>query len=235
MTASVQLLLELFATVPHVMVSVKDDLGRYTEVNEAFVRQARRTTADEVIGRRAVDLFDADLAASYDAQDRAVRATGEAVRNHLEVIAGPGAGNGGRWFLTSKISAATNAGTSIIATSVDARLGDRNRTATGLRAAIELAHDRTRESVQVADLADAAGMSTDQLERAMRRVLAISPKQYLVRLRAEHAAALLTTTDRTIASIAAECGYFDQSQMTRQFRRHIGTTPHRYRLDSAIG
>lgn len=230
MSDATRLILDLFATVPHVMVSVKDDHGRYAGVNEAFVRQVRRSCADEVIGHCADELFAPELAASYDAQDRALRATGHAVRNQLEIIAEAATSNVGRWFLTTKILATTEAGAMVVATSVDARLGDRAETATGLRAAVELAHARCCEPLRVADLAEAADMSTDRLERAMRRVLAISPKQYLVRLRAEYAAAMLATTDRPIAEIAAECGYFDQSQMTRQFRDHIGLTPHRYRI-----
>ena len=84
-------------------------------------------------------------------------------------------------------------------------------------------------AARVDELAHAAHMSTARLERAMRRALAISPKQYILRIRAERAAVLLATTRRPIAQISAECGYYDQSQMTRQFRAHIGVTPKAYR------
>lgn len=225
-----RLLLDLFATVPHVMVSVKAGSGRYVGVNEAFVRRARRRHTADVLGRRAGDLFPAALAASYDAQDHALRTTGQAVRNHLELIADADGGGESRWYLTSKILSSSAAhGTVVVATSVDAQLGDRSSTATGLRAAIEIAHERFRDGLTATDMAAAADMSTDRLERAMRRVLGISPKQYVLRIRAEHAATLLATTDETIARIAADSGYFDQSQLTRQFRAHVGQTPNRYR------
>lgn len=226
---SVGLVLDLFTTVPHVMVCVKDAEGRYVGVNQAFVRRTRRRTADEVLGRRADDLFPTALAASYDAQDLALLATGTPVRNQLEVITDAEHPGDGRWYLTTKVRHDSQDGPLIVATSVDAQLGDRTGAATGLRAAIELVHERSHEPLRVDDLAAAADMSTDRLERAMRRVLAISPKQYVLRARAEHAAALLATTDRRIAAIAAEAGYYDQSQMTRQFRSHIGVTPHEYR------
>lgn len=229
-TAPIRLLLDLFDSVPQVMVCVKALDGRYVGVNRAFVRRARRASADEVLGRRAADLFPDRLAASYDAQDHALAATGEPVRNHLEVISGTDGEHAGRWYLTTKILAETaDHGTVVVATSIDAQLGDRAGPRTGLRAAIELAHERFREQLRVAELADAAGMSSDRLERTMRQTLGVSPKQYLLRVRAEHAAALLATTDRPIAEVAAACGYYDQSQMTRQFRTHIGLTPARYR------
>ena len=221
-----QLVLDLFESVPHVMVSVKNVSGRYVGVNRAFVRRARQRRSIDVIGKRAADLFPGELAASYEAQDRALRVTGQSVRNHLEVIAG-------RWHLTTKMLSHTDDhGSVVVAVSVDAQLGERGEVATGLRAAIELAHDQLDEPIRVAELADAAGMSTDRLERAMRRVLGVSPKQYLLRIRAERAAALLATTNRPIAEIAAECGYYDQSQLTRQFRDQIGMVPSEYRRGS---
>ncbi len=229
-TESVRLVLDLFGAVPQVMICVKDGSGVYVGANRAFVRRTRRRHAADVIGRRAGDLFPAPLAASYDAQDRAVLATGYPIRNHLEVIADATDPGAGRWYLTTKVRHHTDdRGLLVVATSVDARLGDRADSATGLRAAIELVHDRCHEPLRVGELAAAAGMSADRLERAMRRTLSISPKQYVLRVRAERAATLLATTDDPIARIAAECGYYDQSQMTRQFRAHIGATPNSYR------
>ncbi len=229
-----RLLLELFDAVPHVMVSVKDTRGTYVGVNHAFVRRAGRRRHSDVVGRRAIDLFAPVLAASYEAQDRALIATGQAVRNHLEIIADSQRPGAGRWHLTTKVRSTTvEHGIVVVATSIDAQLGERSCGATGLRAAIELAHDHSDAHLRVSDLAGAAGMSSDRLERSMRRVLGISPKQYILRIRAERAAMLLATTDRSIARIAADCGYYDQSQLTRQFRRHIGVTPTDYRAAGA--
>jgi AraC-like DNA-binding protein len=237
MQTSFTLLLDVFDAIPHVMVCVKDEAGRYVGANQAFARRARQRTATDVIGKRAADLFPAELAASYEAQDRALLSTGQAVRNQLEVIADAVGEEGGdtRWYLTSKmLNHTAEHGTVIIAVSVDARLGERTGVATGLRAAVELAHASFDQPLRVADLAAAAGVSADRLERAMRRVLGISPKQYLIRIRAEHAATLLATTDRSIAEVAAECGYYDQSQLTRQFRGHIGLTPREYRKSARV-
>jgi AraC-like DNA-binding protein len=227
MDTRTDLLLEVLAGVPHVMVCVKDGDGRYVAANDAFVRRARRRRAGDVVGRCAADLFPADLAASYDAQDRVVLVTGRAIRNHLELIEDHTGAR--RWYLTTKV----RAGGHVVVVSVEAGLG--SDAARGLRAAVELAHARFADGVRVADLAEAAGTSSDRLERSMRRVLGVSPKQYVLRLRAEYAARLLVTTELPIAAIAAECGYYDQSQLTRQFRDHIGMTPRGYRGASFDG
>jgi AraC-like DNA-binding protein len=219
------LLLDVFADVPHVMVCVKDAAGRYVAANTAFVRRARRRRTADVLGRRAVDLFPVDLAASYEAQDRSLLHTGREIRNHLELIEDHTGRR--RWYLTSKVRRMLADGPVVVVVSVEAQLdGDE---ASGLRAAVELAHDRATDALLVGDLAAAAAMSTDRLERAMRRALGVSPKQYVLRLRAERAADLLATTDLPIVRIAAECGYYDQSQLTRQFRDHVGMSPSDYR------
>jgi AraC-like DNA-binding protein len=232
-----QLLLDVFAAVPHVMVCVKANDGRYVGANIAFVRRAGRRHVDEVLGRRAGDLFSAQLAASYEAQDRALASGQRSVRNQLEVIADVHGDS--RWYLTTKVMAqSVEHGDVIVAVSVDAGLGDgASDEFAQLRAAIEVAHASVPHGVRVGELARAAGMSTDRLERAMRRVLGESPKQYLLRLRAEHAATLLVTTNRSLSEIAADSSYYDQAQFTRQFRAHIGTTPREYRrsASTAIG
>lgn len=226
MDPGTDLLVDVFADVPHVMVCVKDDAGRYVAANTAFVRRAGCRRATEVVGRRADDLFAPDLAASYEAQDRSVLLTGRAIRNHLEPIEDRRGER--RWYLTSKLRRVGPDGRHlVVVVSVDAHL-DRER-ASGLRAAVELAQERCTERLRVGDLSTAAGMSTDRLERAMRRAFGVSPKQYLVRLRVEAAARRLVTTDQPIAHIAAQCGYFDQSQLIRQFRSVTGMSPSEYR------
>lgn len=225
MDPAVTLLLELFHEVPHVMVCVKGSDGRYVAANAAFARRARHQNVRGVIGRRAGELFQAELAASYDAQDQAVLVTGRAIVNLLEPIEDSGGER--RWYLTTKTRHDTTDGPLVAVVSVETPLG--GDAASGLKAAVELAHSSIAEGVDVGRLAAAAAMSTDRLERAMRRTLGMSPKQYVLRLRAEHAARLLASTDRPIVQIAAECGYYDQAALARQFRRHIGMSPSEYR------
>lgn len=224
-----RLLLSLFETVPHVMICVKDADGRYVAVNEAFVQRTTQRYVRDVVGRRAADLFPAELAASYEAQDRSLLATGRPVRNQLEIITD--AGGREAWYLSTKVLVTADGGAKeVVAVSVEAHLArGGSARAGGLLAAVELVRREFASPLRAEDLAVAAGMSTDQLERAMRSVLAVSPKQYVLRTRVEHAAFLLATTERPISDIAASCGYFDQSQLTRQFRAAIGLTPGRYR------
>jgi AraC family transcriptional regulator len=52
-------------------------------------------------------------------------------------------------------------------------------------------------------------------------------------LRVEWAAAEILSGHRSLAEIAAEAGFADQSHFTRVFRRQVGVTPGEYRAFQA--
>ncbi|WP_431280366.1 helix-turn-helix domain-containing protein [Leifsonia poae] len=53
--------------------------------------------------------------------------------------------------------------------------------------------------------------------------------QFLSRARLMCAAELLTTSDLTVAAVAAQVGYQSESAFTRAFRAQVGQTPARFR------
>ncbi|MBW3669875.1 MAG: AraC family transcriptional regulator [Actinobacteria bacterium] len=225
-----EVLVELFDGLPNVMFCVKDCEGRYVRVNQAFADRSGRATPAAVVGLRACDLFPPELAASYEAQDRQVLVTGRSVRNQLELILRPDGSPG--WFVTNKVVLRDERGRAagIAAVSLDLQAAPSggvslDRVAT----VIEVIRTRYAEPLTVAELATVAGMTPLQLERRMRRYLGMAVKQLLLRTRLEHAAALLRSTDLVIAEVAARCGYYDQSSLSRQFKRILGYTPGEYR------
>jgi AraC-like DNA-binding protein len=80
-------------------------------------------------------------------------------------------------------------------------------------------------NVPMADIATACGLSVGYFARAFRRTCGMAPHQWLLHRRVEEAKRLLATTGLTIAAIAADCGFSDQSHMTRVFTRTTGTSP----------
>jgi transcriptional regulator GlxA family with amidase domain len=124
----------------------------------------------------------------------------------------------------------------IASVSVDLRMpADGPGASSGLAAAVAVARSRCTENLSVAEIAGAAAMSSEQLERAMRRTMGVSPKQLVLRFRLEEAMRRLRETDAPIAHVASECGYYDQSAFSRQFKRVVGMSPGAYRGDRATG
>ena len=81
----------------------------------------------------------------------------------------------------------------------------------------------------IASIAHDAGVHPDHLIRAFRTTYGATPWVFARRARARVAARLTTADDRSLSDIALACGYADQSHMTREFRRFLGTTPGRIR------
>jgi AraC family transcriptional regulator len=59
-----------------------------------------------------------------------------------------------------------------------------------------------------------------------------SPGEYLRQLRIAHAARELARSARSIADIAVEAGFYDQSHFTNAFKRQLGVTPAEYRRET---
>src|SRR6187455_1199735 len=93
----------------------------------------------------------------------------------------------------------------------------------------DLADARYFEPLDVAELARAAGLSQAHFSREFRRAFGESPHGYLLTRRLERAAALLRTTDRSVADICFSVGLQSVGSFTTSFKRTYGVTPTAYR------
>src|SRR4051812_32907569 len=93
----------------------------------------------------------------------------------------------------------------------------------------DLADARYAEPLGVADLARAAGLSPAHFSREFRRTFGESPHCYLLTRRLERAAALLRTTDHTVAEICVAVGLSSVGSFTSSFGATFGRTPLQYR------
>jgi len=221
---------DVLATTPGVMFCVKGLDGTYLHANQAFAERAGLSGPGEVVGCTARDLFPADLAQQYEAQDDAVLATGRPLTNELELITRPDRSYG--WFVTSKSRWTDDDGAPVgmVSVSVDLRTpADAAARHEQLALAVEYARANHSSPIAVATLAEVADMSVSQLERAARRILGLTPKQLIIRFRIEAALSLLETGAMPIAEVATQCGYYDQSAFSRHFRRTVGTSPAEHR------
>jgi AraC-like DNA-binding protein len=93
----------------------------------------------------------------------------------------------------------------------------------------DLADARYFEALSVDDLARAAGLSRAHFSREFRRAFGESPHAYLLSRRLERAAALLRTTNRSVAHICFRVGLRSVGSFTTSFTRTYGMTPTAYR------
>src|SRR5438105_13409734 len=93
----------------------------------------------------------------------------------------------------------------------------------------DLADARYFERLGVDDLARAAGLSRAHFSREFRRAFGESPHAYLLTRRLERAAALLRTTDRSVADICFTVGLQSVGSFTTSFTRTFEMSPTAYR------
>ncbi len=225
-------LLDLFELLVNAMFCMKDTNSVYVTVNAAFVRRAGKSSKRDVIGRRAVDLFRPELAERYEEQDRQVFSTGQSLRDRLELIRRYDGGLG--WYITTKVPVSNReqpgelAG--LVSISRDLQIPSEEQIGMeSLMSVVELVSSELEGPLRVADLASAANCSVGQLERRMKRVFGLTPTQYVLRVRVDRAANLLTETDRSLVDIATAVGFYDQADFTRRFARLTNETPAQFR------
>src|SRR3954468_22716155 len=93
----------------------------------------------------------------------------------------------------------------------------------------DLVDARYFEPLDVGALARAARLSPAHFTREFRRAFGETPHQYLLTRRLERAAALLRSTDRSVAEVCVTVGLRSVGSFTTSFGRVYGLSPTAYR------
>ena len=98
------------------------------------------------------------------------------------------------------------------------------RQGTPLGAARDYLRAHSSEPVTIAQLAAMMGLAESHLIRAFHREFGLPPHAYQMRLRLAAACELLAS-DLSVSTVAFECGFADQSHLSRNFKAVYGLTP----------
>lgn len=86
-----------------------------------------------------------------------------------------------------------------------------------------------RENITLNELANCAYMSRSEYCIKFKNLFNDTPMHYLMNMRLIKAEKLLHDVSLSITDIALECGFFDNSHMTRFFRQKYNMSPREYR------
>ncbi|WP_181149267.1 AraC family transcriptional regulator [Salinibacter sp. 10B] len=78
-------------------------------------------------------------------------------------------------------------------------------------------------------MAAVADVSPSSLVRRFKAAADVTPWRYVMEARVQKARRLLAETDRPIATIAIDAGFYDQAHLTRTFKRLEGQPPGAFR------
>lgn len=98
-----------------------------------------------------------------------------------------------------------------------------------LRRALDFIEARLEETITLADVAAAVGLSPKHFARAFRRSTGQSPHRFIVQRRLERAKTMMLGTELALTEIALACGFGSQQHFTRVFREAVGMPPGQWR------
>ena len=103
-----------------------------------------------------------------------------------------------------------------------------------MRRAIEYIHANLSQDVRLDDIAEAASLSKFHFARAFTKTTGMAPHRYVMRARVGKVKELLAESELSLAAIADEAGFSDQSHMSKVFKRLTGLTPKTFRNDRKL-
>ena len=110
-----------------------------------------------------------------------------------------------------------------------ARKSDETRAPRWLRDATDLLHSRFAENLGLREVAATVNIHAVHLARVFRKFNNCTIGDYVRGLRVKHAARRISGSTDSLAEIALEAGFADQSHLSRTFKQHTGMWPGQFR------
>ena len=226
----IRLLEQLFDHTPDIAFFIKDAAGRYVAVNHSLLDRHGLRDKSEMLGRRPCDVCPGDFGRIPTGQDASVLRTGRPIIERLELQwYSP---HKPVWCLTTKLPmrGADGAVCGIIGISKDVRSPVAPKEIPdGVAAALSRLESGYGEPITPSELARTAKVPAARFARLIKRIFGVTPIQLITKTRIAAASRLLRETDRSVAEIAHECGFYDHSAFTRAFRAVTSVTPTQFR------
>ena len=221
---------ELFEYVPGLLFFVKDSERRFVYVNQGLSDMFGLTRKADIIGKFDTEYSDEYVERMFKKDDEAIINDGISIRNKIELVTTMDGVI--RWHITSKVPLYGRDGSVKGIVGVTREFKSDTATAVqhpALSQVIEYIGEHYSQAIHITELAAVAGLSVSALGRNFKKSFHLTPAQYINRFRISQACILLSEGDTSIAAIATECGFYDQSHFSRTFREIIHATPAAYR------
>jgi AraC-like DNA-binding protein len=225
-----QMMESLFNAIPGAFYFVKDSESRFMSASLSFAKTMGETSVQALIGKTDYDYSPDFLADIFFGDDQAVMRTGQPMYDKIELV--PSADGSLDWLCTSKVplfdecgAVVGLAGITRVIRGSDAVFSEHPE----MRVIIDYVRQHYRVKIVVADLANVAGISVSSQERLFKKTFGLTPVMYIRRTRLNAACRLLRESKLSLSDIAIQCGFNDQTNMTRAFRLELNITPLKYR------
>ena len=220
----------LFDSLPQTYFYAKDQDSRFVRVNQLFLENHGLDHESQAIGKTDRDFHPPLMAEAYIEEDRRVMQARRPLPGQMWLVLHRRSVP--RWYVSTKTPLFGPQGEVVGIAGAMYRVEEPQeltRFFQELLPVVRHIEQNFTEPISMEAMARLAGLSSTHFNRRFRHLLRRTPMQYLQTVRIQAARNLLTTTSRSLAEIAVEVGYTDQSHFTRRFREVTGMTPATYR------
>jgi AraC-like DNA-binding protein len=226
--------IELFDYLEDTPLWMKDEAGHYEWVNVSFLLNFGVKTRAEIIGRTDYDFCSEVLSNQYRIDDERVL-RGDKILSRVELVGR--FDHTARWCVTSKVPLRDEKGKIVGTAGVTRPLSQRDATTSSaaapadspLSVAIRFISQNFADRITNEDLAKACGLSVRAFERQFQAAYNTSPHDYIRGLRVRMSCSVLVFSRKSLAEVATEFGFADQSHFTKEFKKFMAETPRAYR------
>lgn len=100
--------------------------------------------------------------------------------------------------------------------------------------AIQFVEHNFHTNIYIQQLAEISFMSIRNFQRVFKEATGLSPNDYLLEMRIQHASKLLTDTESAIYEISNKVGISDWFYFSKAFKRKFGVSPLKYRKQNKL-
>ena len=100
-----------------------------------------------------------------------------------------------------------------------------------IRIVLDFIENNYARQITIEDMTQDIPISKYHFIRLFRRIMGITPYQYLTNYRINMSKKYLHSTNNTVAEISELCGFLDTSNFITHFKKHTGQRPLQYRHD----
>lgn len=221
---------EIFDYLTDILVFVKNKEGEFLNANASFLNTFGFSDKEDVIGKTDRELFGPKLAEVYTIGDKKIL-NGELSVFHQEESIYTINSTSTTKYLTTKYPIKDDNGKvfAIIGISRDAlNLREATRTSNQLKKALDYIDENYMNDIKITTLSEMSHMSDSTFLRTFKRDFSLTPKRYIISRRLKKVAEFLVSSNKPFCEISIQCGFSDQSHMTREFKRVTGITPSAY-------
>ena len=221
----------LFEELPDIYFFAKDLQGCFTMANKTTVKAFGFKTEKDMLGKTDFDIASVEIASKYKEADQLVISHGKPVRNIIEPVPDPAGIL--RWYSTSKVPIFNKSG-SVIGVAVIMKdissAGSKLGPFQDMAEVIDYIFKNYQAQITIDELAEIAKLSVRQLERRFRKLFGLTPIRYINEHRIRMACINLRESNKNIADIAGQCGFYDHAHFVHKFRASMKIAPSEYRV-----